>query len=246
MIVARDLQKSFDRGKVVAVRNASFTAVDGEITGLIGPNGAGKTTTMRMICGLVQPDAGTATVDGVDVAQHPTEVRRTIGVLPDARGLYPKLSSREHMAYFGYLHGLDRDTLERRILRLADRLDMGEILDRRTAGFSQGERMKVAIARALVHEPHNIMLDEPTNGLDVTSTRAMRDLLRSLRDEGRCVVLSSHVMHEIAALCDRVVVVSQGEVVAAGTADELREHTGKTTLEDAFVEIVGSGEGMML
>ena len=246
MIRANRLHKRFNRGKVIAVDGVSFCAKDGEITGLIGPNGAGKTTTMRMVCGLVTPDAGLAEVDGVNVAAHPTEVRRSIGVLPDARGLYPKLTSREHIEYFGRLHGLDRLTLERRIDAVTQRLDMGDILDRRTAGFSQGQRMKVAIARALVHDPRNMMLDEPTNGLDVPSTRAMRALLRELRDEGRCVVLSSHVMHEVAALCDRVVVVAGGRVAADGTADELLERTGKQTLEDAFVDIVGTGEGMML
>lgn len=246
MITATGLHKRFDRGRVLAVADVSFRAADGQITGLIGPNGAGKTTTMRMICGLVTPDGGRASVDGIEVTEHPTEVRRAIGVLPDARGLYPKLTSREHIEYFGRLHGLDQSYIARRVAALTDKLDMADIIDRRTAGFSQGQRMKVAIARALVHDPKNIMLDEPTNGLDVPSTRAMRALLRDLRDEGRCVVLSSHVMHEVAALCDRVVVVAGGKVAAEGTADELRAQTGQDTLEDAFVDIVGSGEGMML
>jgi sodium transport system ATP-binding protein len=243
MIEARNLHKRF--GRVTAVEDVSFTAEDGVITGLLGPNGAGKTTTMRMLYTLVRPDRGTALVDGVDVVRRPEEARRGLGVLPDARGLYPRLTAREHARYFGELHGLSGAALERRVDELVELLDMRDIADRRAEGFSQGERVKVALARALVHGPRNVLLDEPTNGLDVMSTRAVRTLLRRLRDEGRCVVFSSHVMQEVAALCDRIVVVAHGRVVADGTPDALRERTGKDSLEEAFVATIGSDQGLM-
>ncbi len=233
MIAVDGLHKAF--GDVVAVRDVSFAAADGEITALLGPNGAGKTTVLRMIYGLLRPDAGRAMVDGCPVADDPVAARRRLGVLPDARGLYPRLTAREHARYFGRLHGLGGAELERRIDALVERLDMGAIADRRVAGFSQGERVKVALARALVHEPQNVLLDEPTNGLDVMSTRAVRQLIRDLRAEGRCVVFSSHVMQEVSALCDRVIVLGRGRVAAEGTADELIATTGASTLEDAFV-----------
>ncbi len=244
MIEARNLHKRFGP-KVTAVEDVSFTAEDGVITGLLGPNGAGKTTTMRMLYTLVRPDRGTALVDGVDVVQRPQEARRALGVLPDARGLYPRLTAREHARYYGELHGLSGAALDRRVDELLDLLDMRDIADRRTEGFSQGERVKVAMARALVHGPRNVLLDEPTNGLDVMSTRAVRTLLRRLRDEGRCVVFSSHVMQEVAALCDRIVVVAHGRVVADGTPDALRASTGKDSLEEAFVATIGTDQGLM-
>jgi len=243
MIEVSHLAKRF--GPVVAVRDVSFTAADGQITGLLGPNGAGKTTTLRVLYGLMQPDAGRAAVDGVDVAASPREAQRRLGVLPDSRGLYGRLTTRENVRYFGRMHGLRGAELERRIDELGRLLDMGEIMDRPTEGFSQGQRVKVAIARAIVHGPQNIVLDEPTNGLDVLATRAMRAIVRRLRDEGRCVLFSSHIMQEVAALCDRVVVVARGEVAATGTPDELRRATGEASLEDAFVAAVGSGEGLM-
>ncbi|NMO19765.1 ATP-binding cassette domain-containing protein [Pyxidicoccus fallax] len=243
MIEARNLHKRF--GRVTAVEDVSFTAEDGVITGLLGPNGAGKTTTMRMLYTLVRPDRGTALVDGVDVVRRPEEARRGLGVLPDARGLYPRLTAREHARYFGELHGLSGAALDKRVDELIDLLDMKDIADRRTEGFSQGERVKVALARALVHGPRNVLLDEPTNGLDVMSTRAVRTLLRRLKAEGRCVVFSSHVMQEVAALCDRIVVVAHGKVVADGTPDALRASTGKDSLEEAFVATIGSDQGLM-
>ncbi|MCP3099759.1 ATP-binding cassette domain-containing protein [Myxococcus sp. K15C18031901] len=243
MIRATNLHKRF--GKVTAVEDVSFTAEDGRITGLLGPNGAGKTTTMRMLYTLVRPDGGTATVDGVDVVSRPQDARRVLGVLPDARGLYPRLTAREHARYYGELHGLSGGALDKRVDALVDLLDMKEIADRRAEGFSQGERVKVALARALVHGPRNVLLDEPTNGLDVMSTRAVRALLRRLKDEGCCVVFSSHVMQEVAALCERIVVVAHGRVVADGTPDALRASTGKDSLEEAFVATIGSEQGLM-
>ncbi|WAC62424.1 ATP-binding cassette domain-containing protein [Pseudoxanthomonas sp. SL93] len=247
MIIANDLHKSFKTktGLVTAVGGVSFTAHDGQITGLLGPNGAGKTTTMRMLYTLMTPDRGQVTVDGIDAARDPVAVRRALGVLPDARGVYKRLTARENIAYFGELHGLSSKQIAERTKALSDALDMGDILDRQTEGFSQGQRTKTAIARALVHDPRNVILDEPTNGLDVMTTRAMRGFLRQLRDEGRCVIFSSHIMQEVAALCDRIIIIAKGTVVAAGTADELRAQAGEDNLEDAFVKVIGSEEGLL-
>ena len=247
MIIANDLHKSFKTktGKVTAVDGVSFTAHDGQITGLLGPNGAGKTTTMRMLYTLMTPDRGNVTVDGIDAARDPVAVRRALGVLPDARGVYKRLTARENIAYFGELHGLSSKQIAERTKALSDALDMGDILDRQTEGFSQGQRTKTAIARALVHDPRNVILDEPTNGVDVMTTRAMRGFLRQLREEGRCVIFSSHIMQEVAALCDRIVIIAKGTVVAAGTADELREQAGEDNLEEAFVKVIGSEEGLL-
>lgn len=246
MIVAQDLHKSFKTktGLVNAVDAVSFQANDGQITGLLGPNGAGKTTTMRMLYTLMKPDRGQVMVDGVDASADPVTVRRSLGVLPDARGVYKRLTARENIAYFGELHGLSREQIAARTQALSQALDMDDILDRQTEGFSQGQRTKTAIARALVHDPRNVILDEPTNGLDVMTTRAMRGFLRQLRDEGRCVIFSSHIMQEVAALCDRIVVIAKGRVVAAGTADDLRAQVGEDNLEEAFVKIIGSEEGL--
>ncbi|WP_334179619.1 ATP-binding cassette domain-containing protein [Pseudoxanthomonas sp.] len=247
MIIANDLHKSFKTktGTVTAVDGVSFTAHDGQITGLLGPNGAGKTTTMRMLYTLMTPDRGEVRVDGIDTARDPVAVRRALGVLPDARGVYKRLTARENIAYFGELHGLSSKQIAERTQALSDALDMGDILDRQTEGFSQGQRTKTAIARALVHDPRNVILDEPTNGLDVMTTRAMRGFLHQLRDEGRCVIFSSHIMQEVAALCDRIVIIAKGTVVAAGTADELRAQAGEDNLEDAFVKVIGSEEGLL-
>jgi sodium transport system ATP-binding protein len=243
MIEVTNLHKRF--GAVTAVEDVSFRAEDGVVTGLLGPNGAGKTTTLRMLYTLIRPDRGSARIDGLEVAERPLEVRRSIGVLPDTRGLYPRLTAREHVRYAGELHGLSGATLDKRIAELVELLEMKDIADRRTEGFSQGERMKVALARALVHGPRNVLLDEPTNGLDVMSTRAVRTLIRRLREQGHCVVFSSHVMQEVGALCDRIVVVARGRVVADGTPDELRARTGKDSLEEAFVTVIGSDQGLM-
>ncbi|WP_313927951.1 ATP-binding cassette domain-containing protein [Pseudoxanthomonas sp.] len=247
MIIANDLHKSFKTktGTVTAVDGVSFTAHDGQITGLLGPNGAGKTTTMRMLYTLMTPDRGEVRVDGLDTARDPVAVRRALGVLPDARGVYKRLTARENIAYFGELHGLSSKQIAERTKALSEALDMGDILDRQTEGFSQGQRTKTAIARALVHDPRNVILDEPTNGLDVMTTRAMRGFLHQLRDEGRCVIFSSHIMQEVAALCDRIVIIAKGTVVAAGTADELRAQAGEDNLEDAFVKVIGSEEGLL-
>jgi len=242
VIEVQELHKSF--GEVKALRGVSFAARDGEITGLLGPNGAGKTTTLRMLSSLVEPDAGRALVDGIDVRQKPREALRRLGMLPDSRGLYPRLTAREHLAYFGGLHGMPAARLEQRMGELAELLDMRELLERRVAGFSQGERTKVAIGRALVHSPHNIVLDEATNGLDVMSTRAMRGVIRSLANSGCCVLFSSHVMQEVSALCDQIVVFARGRVVSVGSPAELRARTGEDNLENAFVKIIGSDVGL--
>ena len=237
MIEIRGLRKKF--GSIEAVKDVSFSAADGTIVGLLGPNGAGKTTTLRMLSGLMRPDSGTIRVDDADVVADPIGVQTHMGLLPDSRGLYPRLTPVEHIEYFGRLHGIDGPALTTRTQALVTRLDLTEIADRRVSGFSQGERTKVALARALVHEPRNVILDEPTNGLDVMSTRAMRTLIRELRREGCCVLFSSHIMQEVSALCDRIVVIAQGKVTADGTPDELRKMTGRDSLEDAFVSLSG-------
>ncbi len=242
MITAQGLRKTF--GDVVAVDEVSFVAQDGSITGILGPNGAGKTSTLRMIYGLLEPDAGSVSIDGIDPRTDPRGARRRLGVLPDSKGIYPRLTARENIEYFGQIHGLRGAELASRVTSLIDRLGLDNVADRRAQGFSQGERMKVAIARALVHEPRNVLLDEPTNGLDVMATRAMRDLIGSLREQGQCVVFSSHVMQEVSALCDRIVVIAHGRVAAIGSPDELRELTGQGSLEEAFVALIGSEEGL--
>jgi sodium transport system ATP-binding protein len=246
MIVCDSLHKQFKTktGIVKAVDNVSFRAEDGQITGLLGPNGAGKTTTLRMLYTLMRPDSGTVSVDGIDIFKQPEDARRRLGVLPDARGVYKRLTARENIAYFGRLHGLSESTIAERTQALSEALGMQEILDRQAEGFSQGQRTKTAIARALVHNPRNVILDEPTNGLDVMTTRGLRRFLQQLREEGRCVVFSSHIMQEVAALCDRIVIVAKGHVVAQGSPEDLRALTGETNLEDAFVKAIGSEEGL--
>ncbi|MFL9583508.1 ABC transporter ATP-binding protein [Stenotrophomonas sp. AB1(2024)] len=246
MIVAENLHKAFQTksGLIKAVENVGFQAEDGRITGLLGPNGAGKTTTMRMLYTLMAPDQGRVLVDGLDAATNAVDVRRRLGVLPDARGVYKRLTARENIAYFGELHGMSGAQIRERTKVLAKALDMDDILDRQTDGFSQGQRTKTAIARALVHDPRNVILDEPTNGLDVMTTRALRGFLHGLRDEGRCVIFSSHIMQEVAALCDSIVIIAKGTVMASGTADELRAQTGEPNLEDAFVKAIGTEEGL--
>jgi sodium transport system ATP-binding protein len=248
MIQVEDLAKHFGQrgrgapaGIIHAVRHVSFTAPDGFITGLLGPNGAGKTTTLRMIATLVTPSHGTAKVDGIDGAGDPLGVRARIGVLSDARGIYTRLTARENISYYGALRGMAPAAIEAAVAKLAEWLDMGELLDRRTDGFSQGERMKVAIARTLVHDPPNVMLDEPTNGLDVMTTRKLREVIRRLRDAGKCVLFSSHVMQEVSALCDEIVIVAKGSVVARGSSSELLAASGRDNLEDAFVHLSGEG-----
>jgi sodium transport system ATP-binding protein len=247
MIEARNLNKSFTSGKgksakrVTAVHDVSLIARDGAITGLLGPNGAGKTTSLRIIATLVTPDQGQALVDGHDTILDAMAARKVLGVLSEARGLYNRLTARENIRYFGRLRDMTDDAIDAGIGRLAELIDMNELLDRRTEGFSQGERMKVAIARALIHDPQNLVLDEPTNGLDIMATRALRELIRRLRDAGKCILMSSHIMQEVSALCDHIVVVSHGRAVNQGTPSELIERTGAANLEDAFV-LLTSGE----
>lgn len=242
MIEVNNLHKSF--GNVVALNGISFNAPDGQITGLLGPNGAGKTTCLRILYTLIKPDTGWAKVDGFDTVQQTIEVQRKLGALPDSHGLYPRLTSRENIRYYGELHGLSGSSLERAIDQLIKTLEMQEIEHRRTEGFSSGQRVKVAIARALVHHPENVLLDEPTNGLDVISTRSMRTFIRNLRDEGKCVLFSSHIMQEVTALCDNIIIINHGLVAARGTPEEILEQTGQTNLEDAFVSAIGSAEGL--
>jgi sodium transport system ATP-binding protein len=241
MIRVENLHKRF--GTVTAVDGLSFTAADGKVTGLLGPNGAGKTTALRMLYALMKPDQGTILVDDIDAVAEPQRAQSHLGVLPDVSGLYPRLTPREHIAYYGQLHGLTGDLLAHRMEHLIQMLDMTAIADRRTQGFSHGERTKVALARAVVHDPRNILLDEPTNGLDVMSTRAVRDIIRAFRSEGRCVLFSSHVMQEVSALCDQIIVIARGRVVASGSPDDLRAKAGRQNLEDAFVALVGLEQG---
>ena len=243
MIVVRNLKKSF--GDVKAVDGVSFEARDGEITGLLGPNGAGKTTTLRMLYSLLPPDEGEIRIDGMDPEKDAMDIKRTLGVIPDSRGLYSRLTARENIAYYGELHGMNRNSIRQRIEELTGTLDMKDFIDRRTEGFSQGQRVKVAIARAMVHEPQTVLMDEPSNGLDVMSTRALREYIRSLRQAGQSVVLSTHIMQEVAALCDRIVIIAKGRVAADGTAAQLLEKSGCESLEDAFVKLIGTEEGLL-
>ena len=246
MITVNDLHKHFKTktGTVHAVQGVGFSAPDGQITGLLGPNGAGKTTTLRMLYTLMQPDSGSIEVDGFSASGDSAAVRARLGVLPDARGVYKRLTARENIAYFGQLHGMSDALIAERTERLVAALGMAEFIDRQCEGFSQGQRTKTAIARALVHDPKNVILDEPTNGLDVMTTRALREFLLQLKAEGRCVIFSSHIMQEVAALCDRIVVIAHGKVMANGTPDEIRAQTGETNLEEAFVKVIGSEEGL--
>jgi sodium transport system ATP-binding protein len=245
MIVVDGLVKTFGkRGEIRAVDGATFTADDAAITGLLGPNGAGKTTLLRMLATLIPPESGAASIDGLDIVRERDGVRGRIGVLSDARGLYARLTARENVRYYGRLHGLGGTALEARIDALLGQLGLAALADRRTQGFSQGEKMKVAIARALVHDPATIMLDEPTSGLDVMSIRGLREQLFALRAAGKCILLSTHVMQEVALLCDRIVILGHGRVQAAGTGAELLARTGEASLEDAFVRLLGSAEGL--
>jgi sodium transport system ATP-binding protein len=242
VIEARSLSKRF--GSISAVDNVSFVARDGEITGLLGPNGAGKSTCLRMLYGVVTPDAGHASIDGLDIRGETSKARAHLGVLPHAAGLYNNLSARENIAYFGALQGLDRRRLRQRTAQLAEALGMQPFIDRRVKGFSQGQRIKVALARALVHDPGNLMLDEPTNGLDVMAIRNLRDMLQKLKSQGRCILFSSHVMQEVAALCDRVVIIGQGRVLADDAPQTIRDRSGAASLEEAFLSVLGAADGV--
>ena len=236
MIEVQNVSKTF--GDVTAVHDVSFTAKDGEVTGLLGPNGAGKSTTLRVIYGVIKPTGGSASVDGINVTERPLKAQRRMGILPDRVGLYSRLTAREHLRYFGRLQHLEANLLESRIDELVRLLDMQGIADRRAEGYSQGERMKVCLGRALLHEPGNILLDEPTNGLDVMTTRTVRELIGELRRRSVNVLFSSHLMHEVARLCDHIVIVAQGTVVASGTTDEIRAAAEDDNLEEAFVKLV--------
>ncbi len=238
MINAKNLSKAF--GPVQAVRDVSLNAPDGQITALLGANGAGKTTTLRMIYGLIRPHSGQVSVDGTNPHQNRETVLHTLGVLPDARGLYKNLTARENIDYFGRLQGMKEDRLQQRTEQLIEQLGMQKFAHRRTDGFSQGQRVKVALARALVHDPQNIILDEPTNGLDVMATRGVREFLRQEKARGKCVLFSSHVMQEVSAVCDQIIVIHDGQVCATGTEQELLESTGQANLEDAFVHLVSA------
>lgn len=236
MIVVNDIHKSF--GNVHAVRGVSFAAPDGKITGLLGPNGAGKSTTLRVLYTVLKPDAGSATIDGVDVVGDSLGARKKIGALPHGAGLYPNLSARENIAYYAKLCGLAKDSIDAKVDSIMEMLEISDFADRRTKGFSQGQRTKVALARALVHDPQNIILDEPSNGLDVMATRSLRQLILKLKESGRCVLFSSHVMQEVAALCDDIVIIAGGRVAIEGSADSIRNRTGCDDLEDAFVHTI--------
>ena len=237
MIVVNDIHKSF--GEIKAVRGISFDAPDGKITGLLGPNGAGKSTTLRVLYTVMKPDRGSATIDGADVVANSLEARQRIGALPHGAGLYPQLSARENVAYYARLCGLEESTIDDRVNAIITLLEIGDFADRRTKGFSQGQRTKVSLARALVHDPKNIILDEPSNGLDVMATRSLRKLILKLKDDGRCVLFSSHVMQEVAALCDDIVIIAAGKVAIDDSADGIRNRTGCDDLEDAFVKAIG-------
>jgi len=240
MLEARGLSKSF--GAVAAVRGVSFTARDGQITGLLGANGAGKSTTLRMLYTVLKPDAGDALIDGVSATADPLGARRAIGVLSHGAGIYNHLTARENIAYFGELHGMSRADREARAGELIELLEMQPFANRHAKGYSQGQRLKTALARALVHRPRNVLLDEPTNGLDVMAVRGLRKLLLQLREAGHCVLFSSHVMQEVEQLCDEVVVIAGGQVVAAGALADIRARAGNAQLEDAFVHLMGTGD----
>jgi sodium transport system ATP-binding protein len=242
VIEADALCKRF--GAIHAVREVSFRAENAEITGLLGPNGAGKSTTLRMLYGVLRPDSGNARIDDIDIRGETSSARAHLGVLPHAAGLYGNLTGRENIEYFGALHGVDGERIAARTAELARALDMHGFIERRAKGFSQGQRIKVALARALIHDPANLVLDEPTNGLDVMAIRNLRDILRELRSQGRCILFSSHVMQEVAALCDRVVIIGHGRVLAQGVPEAIRLASGAASLEEAFLHVLGESEGI--
>ena len=243
MIEVLDLKKCF--GSVKAIDGVSFSAKDGKITGLLGPNGAGKSTTLRILYTAFKPDSGKALIDNHDVTVDKLAVRTSIGVLTHGAGIYERLTARENVRYFGELHGMSGKELTMRVDELSELLDMNDFIGRRAKGFSQGQKTKVALARALVHKPRNVLLDEPTNGLDIMATRGLREVIQRLKDAGHCVLFSSHVMQEVAALCDEIVIIANGTVAASGSPDSLRQETNETNLEDAFVKAIGSEEGLI-
>ena len=238
MITLNKLGKSFNGRQVI--NDLSFEARDGAITGLLGANGAGKTTTLRMICGVLKPESGSISID--DAKGPPATAQRGVGALLDHIGLYSRLTVRENLEYFGRLRGMDDREIRKRTQQVISILGLETIADRPTAGFSQGERMKTALGRAILHSPKNLLLDEPTNGLDIPTVRSLREMLKRLRDEGTCVIFSSHVLEEVLALCDRIVVIAQGKIASEGSAAELCAKAGVTTLEDAFVKLTSGME----
>ena len=242
MIEVHDVRKKF--GAVQALGGVGFSARDGQITALLGPNGAGKTTLLRLLVGLLTRDTGTIRIDGVDPEQDPMAVRTNIGFLTDQFGLYERMSTREYLVYFGELNGMTVAAANERVDEVSQLLVMDDILERRSKGFSQGQRIKVALARTLLHRPRHLLLDEPSRGLDVMSTRALRTALGALRAEGCCVIMATHVMQEVTALCEDVIVIAGGQTVAQGSPDELCRRTGIANLEDAFVHLVGTEEGI--
>ena len=248
MIEVHQLAKSFDakvdgkKARIIAVEDVSFVAADGRITAMLGPNGAGKTTTLRIIGTLVKADRGQARVGGIDVQSDTRAVRAQLGVLSDARGLYTRLTARENIEYYARLRDITGTVGHERLAKMSELLDMGSLLDRRVEGFSTGERLKVALARVLIHDPHHLVLDEPTNGLDVVSTRALRRLLLHLRDAGKCIVISSHIMQEVDQLADEIVIVARGRTVSHGTVQQIRAEAGTDSLEDAFVKLAYESE----
>jgi len=242
VIEAGALCKRF--GAIEAVREVSFVARDGEITGLLGPNGAGKSTTLRMVYGVLAPDSGSVRVDGIDMRGETSHARAHLGVLPHTAGLYGNLTARENIDYFGSLQGIGRRQLRARTAELVASLAMESFIERRAKVLSQGQRIKVALARALVHDPANLVLDEPTNGLDVMAIRSLRAMLKHLKSQGRCILFSSHVMQEVAALCDQVVIIGQGRVLAQGTLQSIRERSETKSLEEAFLQVLGPTRGL--
>ncbi|MEL6869656.1 MAG: ATP-binding cassette domain-containing protein [Pseudomonadota bacterium] len=240
MIEVSQIAKSF--GAVQAVRDVSFRAEDGRIIGLLGPNGAGKSTTLRVLYTAITPDSGSARIDAIDVLADPLAARRNLGALPHGAGLYNQLTARENIAYFAQMHGIAKRDVNARVESMIELLEIGDFADRRAKGFSQGQKTKIALARALVHEPRNVILDEPTNGLDVMATRSLRRIIRKLRDQGKCILFSSHIMQEVAALCDEIVIIADGTVAMTGTTEQIQQQTGCEDLEDAFVSAIGATE----
>lgn len=240
MIEVANLKKYYGTDEEIkAVDDVSFTCPNGQITGLLGPNGAGKTTTLRMITGLIQPLAGTVLVDGRNAATEGQEVRRLLGIQADSNGVYPRMTPREQFKYYGRFYNLRGKKLAARVQAVIEELQMADIADRRAEGFSRGQRQKIVLGRALVHNPPNVIMDEPTNGLDVMAVRHTRDTIRAMKDQGRCVLFSTHYMDEAERLCDNIAIIVAGKIVAFGTPEQLMTQTGQDNLEDAFVALVG-------
>ncbi len=235
LVEAQDLQKRFRTFH--AVKGVSFRCYAGEVFGLLGPNGAGKTTTIRMLTTILRPTSGTARIAGHDVIEDPEAVRRVIGVLPENAGIYGRLTAREAVRYAGRLYGVHPEVLEARVEAIFDGLELTPDIDRVTDTFSKGMKQKVNIARALVHDPPVVFLDEPTSGLDVISARSVREFVQRFKRDGRCVIMSTHIMEEAERLCDRVAIIAGGKVQAEGRLDDLKARTG-LGLEETFVQLV--------